>query len=234
MPATQKQIDANRRNAKKSTGPKTETGKIRSSLNGWRHGLTGQVLTMAEEDREAFEKFAREYRLALFPIGPIELQIAQSIAEDEWRLSRARAIENNVIALGHSNMAGDVNTINTQMHAAMTQARVFWRDPDKFALLSLYEQRISRKLQRNEDRLKTLQTERKSALESALEEATLLAELAESNHETYHPTPDFAHRAKHQNGFAFSTEEIHRLLTRHRQLKQLRNAKIHRLPARAA
>ena len=212
MPATQKQIDANRRNAKKSTGPKTETGKIRSSLNGWRHGLTGQVLTMAEEDREAFEKFAREYRLALFPIGPIELQIAQSIAEDEWRLSRARAIENNVIALGHSNMAGDVNTINTQMHAAMTQARVFWRDPDKFALLSLYEQRISRKMERNEARLKALQTERRAALESALEEATLLAELAESNHETYDPAPDFAHLAKQQNGFGFSIEEFTRLL----------------------
>jgi hypothetical protein len=234
MPATQKQIDANRRNSQKSTGPKSREGKIRSSLNGWRHGLTGQVLTMAEEDREAFEKFAREYRLACFPVGPIETQIAQSIAEDEWRLSRARAIENNVIALGHGSMAGEVETINTQMHAAMTQARVFWRNPEKFALLSLYEQRISRKLQRNEERLKTLQAERKAALEAALEEAALLAELAESNKQTYDPTPDFAHRAKHQNGFAFSTDEIHRLLTRHRQLKHLKNTKIHRVPARAA
>jgi hypothetical protein len=95
MAATQKQIAANRRNSQKSTGPKSREGNIRSSLNGWRHGLTGQVLTMAEEDREAFEKFAREYRLALFPVGPIESVIAQSIAEDEWRLSRARAIENN-------------------------------------------------------------------------------------------------------------------------------------------
>jgi hypothetical protein len=222
MPPTQKQIDANRRNSQKSTGPKSETGKIRSSLNGWRHGLTGQVLTMAEEDREAFEKFAREYRLALFPAGPIETQIAQSIAEDEWRLSRARAIENNVIALGHSAIAGDVDTINTQMHAAMTQARVFWRDPNKFALLSLYEQRISRKLERNEARLKALQTERKAALEAALEEAVLLAELAESNNETYDPTPDFAHRANHQNGFAFSPEQIHLALARKRRLIALR------------
>jgi hypothetical protein len=116
----------------------------------------------------------------------------------------------------------------------MTQARVFWRNPEKFALLSLYEQRISRKLQRNEARLYALQAERKAALEAALEEAALLAELAESNKQTYDPTPDFAHRAKHQNGFAFSTDEIHRLLTRHRQLKHLKNTKIHRVPARAA
>jgi hypothetical protein len=232
MPATQKQIDANRRNAQKSTGPKSETGKIRSSLNGWRHGVTGQVLTMAEEDREAFETFAREYRLALFPVGPIEIQIAQSIAEDEWRLSRARAIENNVIALGHSAMAGEVETINTQMHAAMTQARVFWRNPEKFALLSLYEQRISRKLERNEARLKALQTERKAALEAALEQAAQLAQLAESSNQTYDPAPDFAHLAKHQNGFGFSVEEFTRLLRLNQRLAHFKNAS--RPPSRRA
>jgi hypothetical protein len=218
MPATQKQIDANRRNSQKSTGPRSPEGKIRASLNGWRHGLTGQVLTMAEEDRDAFEKFASELRQAYFPVGALETQIAQSIAEDEWRLNRARAIENNAIALGHSSIDGEVETINTQMHAAMTQARVFWRNPEKFALLSLYEQRISRKLQRNEERLRALQTERRAALEAALKEAAILAELAESKNETYDPATDFAHPAQHQNGFGFSTTEIHRLLDRHRKL----------------
>jgi hypothetical protein len=109
-------------------------------------------------------------------------------------------------------------------HAAMTQARVFWRDPDKFALLSLYEQRISRKLQRNEARLHALQAERKAALEAALEQAALLAQLAESTKETYDPAPDFAHLAKQQNGFGFSIEEFTRLL----RLKQrLALAKTH-------
>jgi hypothetical protein len=158
-------------------------GKIRSSLNGWRHGLTGQVLTMAEEDREAFEKFAREMRLAYFPVGALELQIAQSIAEDEWRLNRARAMENNVIALGHSGIAGEVETINTQMHAAMTQARVFWRNPEKFALLSLYEQRISRKVLKNEERLRAIQTERK---------ATQMAEAAAEKKAQPAPKPQMA------------------------------------------
>jgi hypothetical protein len=221
MPATQKQIDANRRNSRKSTGPKSPEGKVRASLNGWRHGLTGQVLTMAREDRDAFETFARELRQAYFPVGALETQIAQSLAEDEWRLSRARAIENNVIALGHSSIDGEVETINTQMHAAMTQARVFWRNPEKFALLSLYEQRISRKLQHNEARLRALQTDRKAALQQALTEARILAGLAESKGEIYDPTPDFAHRAQHQNGFGFSTTEILRLLDMHRKLSGL-------------
>jgi hypothetical protein len=210
MPTTQKQIEANRRNARKSTGPKSPEGKIRAALNGWRHGLTGQVLTMAEEDREAFETFARGLCQAYFPVGPLETQIAQSIAEDEWRLSRARAIENNVIALGHSSIDGEVETINTQLHAAMTQARVFWRNPEKFALLSLYEQRISRKLQRNEARLRALQNERKAALRQALEEAAILAQQAEEKGETYDSTP---------NGFGFSTTEFTNLLDRHRRLQ---------------
>jgi hypothetical protein len=91
MAATSKQLEANRRNSKKSTGPNTPAGKIRSSLNGFRHGLTGQVAVLPDEDREAFETFTRELRQAYFPVGPLELQIAQSIAEDEWHLNRARA-----------------------------------------------------------------------------------------------------------------------------------------------
>ena len=89
MAATQKQKEANRKNAQKSTGAKSPEGKIRSSLNAWRHGLTGQVATMPNEDRAAFEKFASEIRHAFHPEGALEKQIAQSIAEDEWRLNRA-------------------------------------------------------------------------------------------------------------------------------------------------
>jgi hypothetical protein len=76
MAAASKQLEANRRNSKKSTGPNTPAGKIRSSLNGFRHGLTGQVAVLPDEDREASKTFTRQ-------------------AEDEWRLNRARTIKNN-------------------------------------------------------------------------------------------------------------------------------------------
>ena len=94
MPATQNQKEANRKNAQKSTGAKTPEGKIRSSLNAWRHGITGQVATMPGEDRTAFENFASEIRHAFHPEGALEKQIAQSIAEDEWRLNRATYLRN--------------------------------------------------------------------------------------------------------------------------------------------
>ncbi len=214
MAATQKQIDANRRNAQHSTGPKTEAGKGRASLNAWRHGLTGQVATMPHEDLAVFTRFTADIRQAYAPEGALETQIAQSIAEDEWRLNRARAIENNVLALGHSTPDADVIAENTQIHAAFTQARTFWRTPEKFALLTLYEQRIARRVQRNEQRLHALQAARRAAFEQALREAELLAEEARSRNQPYDPAPDFPR----QNGFAFSPAEITRQLERRRRL----------------
>ena len=48
---------ANRANAQKSTGPRTEEGKQRSRLNGIRHGLTGQVSIMTDENRAAHDTY---------------------------------------------------------------------------------------------------------------------------------------------------------------------------------
>src|SRR5580658_3539589 len=48
--ATEEQIAANRLNAQSSSGPKTEAGRNRSRMNARRHGLTGQVTTMTDED----------------------------------------------------------------------------------------------------------------------------------------------------------------------------------------
>ena len=49
---SEKQLEANRRNAQKSTGPKTTEGKSNSSRNNLRHGLTGQISLLPTEDRE--------------------------------------------------------------------------------------------------------------------------------------------------------------------------------------
>ena len=105
---------------------------------------------------------------------------------------------------------------NPQIHAALTQARTFWRNPEKFALLSIYEQRISRKIQRNEERLHALQSARKAALEQASKKPALLADLPESKGKSYDPAPDFAS----SRGFAFSPAGFCRALDRHRSLTE--------------
>jgi hypothetical protein len=88
---TQSQFAANRANAKLSTGPRTEEGKKRSSLNAFRHGLTGQIVIHTPEDQAAFQKHCDAIREALAPVGALEFDLAQAIAEDKWRLNRACA-----------------------------------------------------------------------------------------------------------------------------------------------
>ena len=56
---SEKRLEANRRNALHSTGPRTEAGRNRSRMNALRHGLTGQVTTMTDEDRLAHDEFSK-------------------------------------------------------------------------------------------------------------------------------------------------------------------------------
>src|ERR1700677_1984406 len=97
---SEKQLAANRENAKKSTGPKTEETKKIVSQNALRHGLTGQVTLMPDEDRTAHDNFCAAIIADLAPEGALETQLAQAIAEDNWRMNRGRAVETNLFALG--------------------------------------------------------------------------------------------------------------------------------------
>ena len=71
---TEAQLIANRANAQLSTGPRTEEGKRRSSLNDFRHGLTGQIVIHTPEDQAAFQKHCEAIRDALAPVGALELE----------------------------------------------------------------------------------------------------------------------------------------------------------------
>src|ERR1700733_4688211 len=102
---SEKQLDANRRNAQHSTGPKTEEGKRASSHNARRHNLTGQVTAMTDEDRVAHDAFSAALIASMAPEGALETQLAQRVATDSWRLNRASAIEDNLFAMGFSGHA---------------------------------------------------------------------------------------------------------------------------------
>ena len=97
---SEKQIIANRANSEKSTGPKTPETKAISAMNALRHGMTGQVNLMPNEDREAHDNFCAAIVECLAPEGALEIQFAQSAAEDNWRANRGRSIETNMFAVG--------------------------------------------------------------------------------------------------------------------------------------
>jgi hypothetical protein len=213
---------ANRANAQRSTGPKTEAGKSRTRLNGFRHGLTGQVCIFTPEDQAAFEAHCAGIREALSPAGPLELEIAQSIAEDRWRLKRARALENGIFALGYgANPAGpDEDSANhPEIDASLDQARTWLAGCRSLQLLTLYEQRIYRSVEKNTAQLKTLQAARRAARQIALEEAQLLAQLAYMRGQQYDPANDFP-PANSEIGSGFSTAAINHRIARDQRLDE--------------
>jgi hypothetical protein len=206
-----KQLQANRNNAQKSTGPKTVEGRNRSRMNALRHGLTGQVTTMTEEERAAHEQFSQALIRALAPEGAMETQLAQRIATDSWRLNRASAIEDNLFALGLHQNAGQLCPDHEQVDAALTTARVFTQEPHQLQLLTLYEQRLNRALQQNLALLKSLQAARKAQRAEEMIEAANLLQLSEMKGLEYKPSKD---------GFVFSSSEIHSWLDRQQRHRQ--------------
>ena len=86
---TAAQIAANRRNALKSTGPRTAAGKSASSRNALRHGLAAQAAVVRGEDPADFERFRAELRQALAPRNWREEGLAETAVDAAWRMRRA-------------------------------------------------------------------------------------------------------------------------------------------------
>jgi hypothetical protein len=88
---SEKQIEANRRNALKSSGPKTGEGKARSRMNALRHGLTaGQAVLPHEDD---YEKLREGILESYAPADAAELAIVEELANAYWRLMRLHRVE---------------------------------------------------------------------------------------------------------------------------------------------
>ena len=150
--ASEKQIAANRRNALLSSGPKTQIGKRASSRNSLRHGLTARNN----------DNLSGEIESRLHPENAGERRLAQSVAGDHSRLTKARSIRNSAGTLA---LAADPHTIQ---------------------LLSVYERRSHRSMQKNLRLLNEMQTTRRN-----FEQAKLLG--------TDFPGP---------NGFGFANDKI--------------------------
>ena len=91
--ATRRQLEANRLNALKSTGPRTPEGKARSRRNAITHGLTARDVVLAHEDPARFEALCEELRLRFKPRDAFEEELAGRIAALLWRLRRFPVFE---------------------------------------------------------------------------------------------------------------------------------------------
>jgi hypothetical protein len=99
------QLAANRANSQLSTGPTTPEGKSRSSLNAVKTGLTGRTVLLPSDDAAAYEKHILDWFEELGPVGPRECALAQSLADNAWRVLRLPALEMAIFALGRQQFA---------------------------------------------------------------------------------------------------------------------------------
>ncbi len=95
---SRKQIAANRRNARKSTGPRTGRGKAVARLNSLKHGLSARIIVLPHEDPRAYERQRDELFERLGPAGALECELVERLAQLLWRLARAPIAEAAVFA----------------------------------------------------------------------------------------------------------------------------------------
>src|SRR5260370_25239889 len=91
--------ETNRENAQSSTGPRTEAGKQRSSLNALRHGLTGQTVVLPSDDFIAYQRHCKGLHDQYHPQNQMEVNLTQAVADLSCRRNRITAIETNILTL---------------------------------------------------------------------------------------------------------------------------------------
>jgi hypothetical protein len=92
-----RQIEANRRNALGSTGPKTDLGKQRASQNSVRHGLTAETVIVPLEDAEDYQAFEQAVIADYEAETAVERELVLRLASLLWRPRRATSIETGLL-----------------------------------------------------------------------------------------------------------------------------------------
>jgi len=190
--------EINRANAQHSTGPKTEAGKERSSLNALRHGLTGQIVVMPTEDLNAYRSHLKSFTGEYNPKGATEANLVQALADCSWRLNRVAALETNLLTLGvtHETPIADAPE---QIQDAFSIVAALESQSKALSNLSMHSQRLSRQFERTVAQLRDLQETRQAKEKQELDRLVDIIKMYKSKGETYDPSAD---------GFVFSDQQI--------------------------
>src|SRR5260370_11120740 len=197
--------ETNRENAQKSTGPRTEAGKQRSSLNALRHGLTGQTVVLPSDDLIAYQRHCQQLHDQYHPKNPMEAQLTQAVADLSWRLNRITALETNMLTLGITEHSSSVDTENEQVHNALAMAKAFCKQSNPLANLSLNKHRLSIPFHKPLNHLQEMQEARRSQEKSDMFDAARILQMHKDKKIPYNPVED---------GFVVSNAEIETFIRR--------------------
>ncbi len=169
--SSQSRIDANRRNAQKSTGPRTPEGKARSSQNALRHGLAAisNHSFLAAEDRTAFERMLAGYIRIYQPAHADEIDLLTDAVFCKWRQQRAWTTEAQMIEMAVALNQHDLQKKLPKANVAAQVANGFIYSAEQTQPLRRYEAQLHRQYLRNLKELRDLQASR-TGLEPTLDD----------------------------------------------------------------
>ena len=195
--STAAQIEANRQNAQLSSGPVSETGKRKSSLNSTKHGLTGQTIIVPAEVKDAYDTHCLAYLDEYQPKTHQETELIQQYADQQWSLHQINTQQITVMGImsattsQHMQAGSDLETLNAAIAPLYKQ----------MSNLSLYEQRRSRAAAATLARFQELA----AARSQAVAEAAQACKINKAQGKPFDPS---------EFGFVCSTAEIETYLAR--------------------
>jgi hypothetical protein len=207
---------ANRANAQHSTGPKTDEGKAKSSMNAVKTGLTGRTVLLPGDDALIYQQHLDRNFLEFAPGSDREHALVQTIADAEWRLLRIHPLEASLWALGLREFAAEFADVEDETNRQALLNGKILRDYKKdFSNLALQERRLRNHRKEDIAELKQLQQQRIDKENERLAQEKFEASPEHRNREykraismsskTHRKGLDFDPR---QFGFDFSDDEI--------------------------
>ena len=192
-------LAANRANAQHSTGPRTEEGKAKVSLNAVKTGLTGRTVLLSSEEAAPYQALILEYEKALQPVGVEERALVQSILDCRWRLDRIPGLEMALVNLIRNEWVDRDPIYNDPSRCIVTEMEIRRKHEKEFRNLQIQENRLARRREKEMAELLRLQKERKAQQAEALAKAAQAYLLAAHHKQSF----DLA-----ALGFEFSTQKL--------------------------
>jgi hypothetical protein len=195
----------NRANSQHSTGPRTEWGKQRSSLNALRHGLTAASAVLPSEDPAAYADHRRRFFDEYQPATPTETQLVQELVETSWRLNRIPLLEADVLARAANPPTDQAAELNQSMDFDIVDAHRLLNS------LGIHGQRLSCQFRKCLAQLRDIQADRAERERRQFRDAADLFVHHQHKGLPWEPTDD---------GFVFSKEQVERFAQRAMRLHE--------------
>ena len=167
---TLKQLQANRLNARKGTGPSSAAGKVRARMNNLQTGIYAQSEILPGEDKAALDKLAAEFHEFHQPETSVEREIVDNLIHTAWLNRRYRRIDAQLMKYGID------TTYNPRPDCSWGQA--FSSGSQRFLRLQTRSTAADRAFHRNLDQMRLLEAERATFESDSLPESEAQAEPA--------------------------------------------------------